>query len=115
MSIVTTQFVRKPLFVNAVRITSDNFDEIAEWCQGEVKEGEGSDKKHIKVRVYNPKNARPTKTKAYVGDWLLHTDRGYKVYADKAFIASFEETESNKAKELMAVSEGPGEMVKETA
>lgn len=91
--ISTTQYIRKPLHVDAVRVTGANFDEIATWCQGEVLrdgvEGQGSGKKYIKVRVHNPKN--PRQTKAFVGDWLLYTERGYKIYTNKAFHASFDE------------------------
>lgn len=92
MSVTTTPFIRKPLFVDAVRITGANFDEIAAWCQGEVQQDEmpdGTGKKFIRVRVHNPKN--PRQTKAFVGDWLLYTERGYKVYTNKAFHASFDE------------------------
>lgn len=94
MSVSTTQYVRKPLYVDAVRITNSNFEEIAEWCQGEIKYdevsvGTGIGKKYIKIRVHNPKNQR--QTRAFVGDWLLYTERGYKVYTNKAFHSSFDE------------------------
>jgi len=93
MGVTTTQHIRKPLYVDAVRVTGANFDEIATWCLGEVQQdevpGKGTGKRHIKVRVHNPKN--PRQTKAFVGDWLLYTERGYKVYTNKAFHASFDE------------------------
>jgi hypothetical protein len=92
-SVKTTQYIRKPLYVAAVRITGANFDEVAAWCQGEIQidelPEEGTGKKFIRVRVHNPKN--PRQTKAFVGDWLLYTERGYKVYTNKAFHASFDE------------------------
>lgn len=95
MSVTTTKFIRKPLYVAAVRVTGANFDEVADWCQGEVQQdevpGQGTGKKFIRVRVHNPKN--PRQTKAFVGDWLLYTERGYKVYTNKAFHASFNEAE----------------------
>ena len=98
MSVTTTQFIRKPLYVDAVRVTGANFDEIAAWCQGEVQQdevpGQGTGKKFIKVRVHNPKN--PRQTKAFVGDWLLYTERGYKIYTNKAFHASFDEVEEDE-------------------
>jgi hypothetical protein len=103
MAIDTQKFVRKPLYVDSVRISSTNFDEIAEWCQGEVEyepqEGQGSTngKKYIRVRVHNPKN--PRQTKAFVGDWLLYTERGYKVYTNKAFHASFDKVENPEINE----------------
>jgi hypothetical protein len=92
MSVTTQQYIRKPLYVDAVRITEANFDAIVTWCQGEMQQdevpGKGTGKKYIKVRVHNPKN--PRQTKAFVGDWLLYTERGYKVYTNKAFHASFD-------------------------
>ena len=99
MSVVTTKYVRKPLFVDAVQITLANFNEVAEWCQGEVRDYHDKPlapeqatnealERYIHVRVHNPKNVR--QTKAFVGDWLLYTERGYKVYTQKAFRASFD-------------------------
>jgi hypothetical protein len=93
----TRKYLRKPLYVDAVRITGGNFDEISAWCQGEILHDElpnnVTGKKYIKVRVHNPKN--PRQTKAYVGDWLLYTERGYKVYTSKAFHAAFDLVEEN--------------------
>ena len=99
MSVATEQYIRKPLYVAAVRITNGNFEEIAAWCQGEILKddsvyqdasGKGTGQRYIHVRVHNPKNTR--QTKAFVGDWLLYTERGYKVYTNKAFHASFDAT-----------------------
>jgi hypothetical protein len=99
-SVQTTQYIRKPLYVAAVRITGANFEEVANWCQGEIQQDDppdekGPGKKFIRVRVHNPKN--PRQTKAYVGDWLLYTERGYKVYTNKAFHDSFDEVASGGA------------------
>lgn len=98
MAIDTSKYVRKPLYVDGVQITNENFAEIAAWCQGEVRAnsteelvsspGINPGATHIRVRVHNPKNVR--QTKAYVGDWILYTERGYKVYTQKAFRASFD-------------------------
>jgi hypothetical protein len=92
MGVNTQKYIRKPLYVDAVRVTAQNFDEIVAWCQGEVLteevEGTGTTKKFIKVRVHNPKN--PRQTKAFIGDWLLYTERGYKVYTNKAFRGAFD-------------------------
>lgn len=92
MGVDTQKYIRKPLYVDAVRVTAQNFDELVSWCQGEVQteevEGTGTTKKFIKVRVHNPKNVR--QTKAFIGDWLLYTERGYKVYTNKAFRAAFD-------------------------
>ena len=95
---VSKKYVRKPLFVDAVQVTEENFEEIARWCQGEIRNSDESavdvtaavepTKQYIHVRVHNPKN--PRQTKAFVGDWILYTERGYKVYTTKAFIANFD-------------------------
>lgn len=91
MGIETQTFIRKPLYVEAVRVTPQNFDDMVVWCQGEVMQddvpGRGRSKKYIKVDVHNPKN--PRQTKAKIGDWILKTEKGYKIYTDKAFHESF--------------------------
>jgi hypothetical protein len=94
----TRKYVRKPLYVDAVQVTAEEFTAIALWCQGEIRYNDGEEvpeqqgiepaKQHIHVRVHNPKSAR--QTKAFVGDWILYTERGYKVYTQKAFKASFD-------------------------
>jgi len=92
MRVTTTQYLRKALYVDAVRVTADNFDEVADWCQGDIKQDDGpggNGKKYIRIRAHNPKG--PRQTKAFVGDWVLYHERGYKVYTNKAFLASFDE------------------------
>lgn len=93
--IVTEKYVRKPLYVDVVRVTGENMIEIARWCQGEIRNLDNDDvaenqqlERYIHVRVHNPKNAR--QTKAHIGDYLLYTERGYKVYTERAFQNSFE-------------------------
>lgn len=98
MTVKTTSYVRKPLFVDAVEVTEELFLDIAAWCQGEIVSSEASEEpKHIKVRVHNPKT--PRQTKAFVGDWILYTERGYKVYTAKAFQASFDPADAVQARE----------------
>lgn len=100
--IQTKTYVRKPLYVEAIQITHDNFVDVAQWCQGEIRDNDQEDlidptsepsvtlaeNCHIRIRVHNPKNMR--QTKGFVGDWVLYTERGYKVYTAKAFKASFD-------------------------
>lgn len=105
MGVNTQRFIRKPLFVDAVRVSANNFDEVVGWCQGEVETdevpGTGTTKKYIKVRVHNPKNVR--QTKAFINDWILYTERGYKVYTNKAFRAAFDLVTDDGAKPLEPV------------
>lgn len=97
MGVETQRYIRKPLYVEAVRVTAQNFDELVAWCQGEVLTGEqgGKPKKYIKVRVHHP-TKNPRQTQAYVGDWLLYTEfGGYKVYTHKAFTTAFDLVEED--------------------
>lgn len=101
---ITTRYVRNPLFVDAVQVTEENFSEVARWCFGDICNSDESqvdrsagvdpNKQYIHVRVHNPKN--PRQTKAYVGDWILYTERGYKVYTTKAFTANFSKVEDTR-------------------
>lgn len=88
-TITTERYQRNPLYVEAVQVEAENISELATWCQGQLIESgdNADDNPFIKVRVHNPMHVR--QTKAYVGDWLLYTDRGYKVYTDKAFSGLF--------------------------
>lgn len=92
MEITTKQYIKKPLYVEAVNITRRNFTDVAKWCGGAVRSenvtGQGT-VKFIKIEAHNPINNR--QTKGYVGDWILKTERGFKVYNPKAFAESFDE------------------------
>jgi hypothetical protein len=103
-TVVTTKYVRKPLYVSAVQVTEENFAEIRQWCMGEIQNKDGSDlpdgaeidpkTQMIRIRVHNPQSQR--QTKAFVGDWILYTDRGYKIYTDKAFKDNFDPVDTTK-------------------
>lgn len=91
--IQTQRYIRKPLYVDAVRVTAANFEDIAEWCQGEISRDEPSEthkkgRRFIRVRVHNP--VTPKQSKAYIGDWVLYTDKGYKIYNNRAFASAFD-------------------------
>lgn len=94
MSITTKQYMKKPLYVEAVRITRRNFSEVAKWCGGHIQTEradapQNAGKKYIKIDAHNPINAR--QTKAFVGDWVLQTERGFKIYTHTSFTSSFDE------------------------
>jgi predicted methyltransferase len=100
MAVYTTKYVRKPLYVDAVQVTKENFEEVLHWCQGDIGYIDGStvqrsddvtiepDKQYIRIRVHNPQS--PRQTKAFVGDWILYTEKGYKIYTEKAFTENFD-------------------------
>lgn len=99
MEVTTQKYIRKPLYVEAVQVTLENFVDVAKWCHGEIKDyndktlvgAEAENpltERYIHVRVHNPKSVR--QSKAFIGDWLLYTERGYKVYTQRAFKNSFD-------------------------
>lgn len=96
--IETAKYVRKPLYVEGVQVTEENFTELALWCQGEIIDTSvpgGRQERHIQVRVTNPMN--PRQAQARVGDWILTSGRGYKIYTPKAFLNAFDLVEDTSA------------------
>jgi hypothetical protein len=104
----TVQYVRKPLFVEAVQVSVDNFMNVADWCQAligqkggvsgtETRPASGFEvdpsKHYIRIRVHNPQSKK--QTMAFVGDWILYTEQGYKIYTDRAFTTNFDPVETS--------------------
>jgi hypothetical protein len=88
----THKFARKPFYVDAVRVSEANIEEVAAWCEGEIK-NDAEGRKHIYIKsVYRPINEK--QTMAYIGDWVLKADTGFKVYVPKAFDKSFEKVKN---------------------
>jgi hypothetical protein len=86
------QYVRKSFQVDAIKVTTENIDELAKWCTGEVRLGKNprsdAEEKYIKVRVLRPLHER--QSQAFVGDWVVYAGTGFKVYTAAAFDKSFE-------------------------
>lgn len=90
MTIQTKKFVRHPLFVDAVRIEEDKqLDELAKWCGGRIRQGDprGQLERYIFLNVHTPLNER--QKMAFVGDWILKTEKGFKFFQDEAFNKQF--------------------------
>ena len=90
MTLKIERYVHVPLYVQAVRVTAENMEEVVEWCEGAMCTVEEEGKEpvdYIKVATIRPIRAR--QTQAFVGDWVLKTGMGLKVYNNKAFHKSF--------------------------
>lgn len=87
----TTKFMRRLFHVEAVQVTAENMEEVATWCEGEVK-STGSDAPYIKVKVRRPLNEKHTR--AFIGDWVSLSETGFKVYAKRSFQNTFTELAS---------------------
>jgi len=84
----TQKFSRKPLYVDAVRVTKDNVQEIADWCDGTVAD---PDKPRRFIRVHTHRSVTVPKTRAFVGDWVLKSPIGFRVYSNVAFEKAFDQ------------------------
>lgn len=91
-------YSRKPFFVQAVRVTKENFDEVRFWCAGEEK---SKDTDHwIEIRVSNART--PQQAQARVGDWVLKGEKGtFKVFTNKAFEACFDRVQTASEEALL--------------
>lgn len=95
-------YLRRTFEIEAVRITHDNMHEVAIWCLAEekvqtrpAKKGEGNfvqEIPYLKIEVLRPLNER--QSMAFVGDWVLKTGTGFKIYTDIAFHKNFEKKET---------------------
>jgi hypothetical protein len=88
------QYVRKQFPVEAVLVTEENFEEVANWCGGNIKP-DAAEGNYIRVHVKHPLNSR--QTRAYAGDWVLKAGVSFKVYTAKAFENSFVEASALNA------------------
>jgi len=87
----TAQFIRNPLIVDAVQVTMENIEQVAEWCGGTILTARNQKTKqldsYIEVPVSRP--LHPRQSKAFVTDWVLVNGKSFKVYANRAFTANF--------------------------
>ncbi len=101
MTIETNRYNRVPFPVDAVQVTEDNLEEIASWAEGQVKtanrtvrdeDGKATGKKekasYIAIETHRPLNER--QKRAFIGDWVLKSESGFKIYTAKAFDACFQ-------------------------
>ena len=87
----TTKYARKPFYVDVVRVTQENIDDVVLWCRGEQLT-DAEEGVYVKVRVHRPQTER--QTKAFLGDYILYAGTGFKVYTPRAFDKSFEKVKT---------------------
>ncbi len=111
----THRYNRKPFAVDAIRITKQNFEDVRAWCNGSEVIKSSKDSPYFKVAVKRP--ISELQTRAHVGDWILHTESGFKVYTDKAFKQYFQPAQGvhivNHPAGSVVVTDEPKEMTEE--
>ena len=88
MAFQTKRARRKDIYVDYVQVTSSNMADLAKWCKGKIRQTH-SGAKYIYVDVLYPKEAK--QSMAFVGDYLLSSDTGFKVYTERGFHKAFED------------------------
>jgi hypothetical protein len=83
----TFRYVRKPFYVDAVQVTKENIEEVAKWCNG-TRQLDLNGNEFIKV--LQQRSRVVPKTRAFVGDWVLSSKFGVRVYSNRAFDKAFE-------------------------
>jgi len=107
------RYARKPFYVEAACAKNEAMLELlAKWCGGELVREEG-ERPYVQVEVQRPQT--PRQTQAFVGDWLLSSPTGFKVYTDKAFRKSFEKVDKPGAAVIHRSAESGEFVSKETA
>lgn len=90
MSLDIGKYERTPFYVDAVEVTLDNMEDVTKWCGGEIKRqvrNRSQVVQYIQVNVTNPVSEK--QAKAFVGNWVLKTNSGFKVYTERAFASCF--------------------------
>ena len=80
---------RRSFGVKYVKVTADNIQEVAEWCNGEL----GDDGNGPYVQVKDKNAISKSQSKAFVGDLVLkmsESGTSFKAFTEKAFEKSFE-------------------------
>jgi hypothetical protein len=86
-SLQTSRFIRTTFFAEAVQVTNENFLAVADWCGGEIRREEKSQRKYIQVPNRQPQSDR--QKMSYVGDWVVHSETGFRSYKTSSFKKTF--------------------------
>lgn len=90
----TTEFTRKPFHVEAVEITLQNAEDVAEWCKGVVEEipykliGMTTDLPCVKVPGSGVQKGKLIT--ALLGYWVVKHKESFRVYKPSVFKGTFD-------------------------
>jgi hypothetical protein len=65
-----TRYMRVPFFVTGHRVTEENMEAVARWCEGSIIET--GNRRFIRVPIANVRNVK--QTEAHIGDHVLKSD-----------------------------------------
>jgi hypothetical protein len=92
VAVIAETYERKPMELEAVRITEENIHQVAEWCEGEVVPIVGQRGNALRLHgnkkgVYKPHTVE-------IGMWVTFNGLTYKCYHDGEFTRLFQKKAS---------------------
>lgn len=113
------KFTRRPYDVNAVQVTPENANEVAEWCGGSVVLGDYKHSKFvIKLPIVKVPGNGVHKGKmidARIGSWIIEYKGNFRVYREKQILEDFASKDevliTDQATRILHFE--PGDLVKE--
>jgi len=105
---IIQKYTTRPDEVEAVQVTSENIDQIARWCGGEVvREGKASDPTDVYQAVTVPRVNGPID--ARLGYYVIKNSRGrFEVSSPEIFEKKFGRSVSATIQGVSVVPEGQG-------
>lgn len=87
-----TRFTSRPFPVKGFKVTEENMEAVAHWCEGHIVET--AERKFIRVPVQNARSNK--QTEAIVDCWVLRSRRNgrnsFKVYDEEWLLKNFVES-----------------------
>lgn len=101
MELPLQRYQSVPIVVDAIQVTMENMEDVTAWCKGSLVMNPDTGEVGIDVPVF--RRVRGNMDRAVVGDWVLKSKSGFKVYSPTAFGRSF--------KRLSEAAEYAGELI----
>lgn len=110
MELEFREYDRKPFTVTAVKVTFENIQQVAEWCNGTLDKQAtkmlGTEADLPVIRVKGTGDNRNKETVASLGCYIVELNGSFRVYKEPQFFASFDpRPEPEEDKQQMTLDE----------
>lgn len=89
-----TEFIRKSFTVEAVEVTFENYEQVAEWCKGTVDlqstKMMGTETKLPVIKLAGTGELRGKEVTATLGCYVVKFKESFRVYKSTSFFTAFE-------------------------
>ena len=89
---VATGYVKRNSIVQAVQVTAENLRDVRLWCKGglSVTDASGTAEWFITVPVVKTNSYDNKPKRAFVGNFIVLDDDGYKIYREADFFRMYD-------------------------